>query len=370
LSFLEELTKLGLQNFSIDVALTKGMRASVPHRLQFLALEITSNCNLRCIHCYGDFGPVQDDKLTLSIEHQLRILRDAHDLGCKTVQFTGGEPTLSKRLFELIDFAKAVGFKHVIVYTNGTLITEKMAEKFRQREVTVHLSLYSHDQQTHDTITGFKGSFEMTRQGLLLLKQKGVDTAVGTPVMKQNQEDLESVKAFLNDIGIKKHFFDPIRPIGRAKLNIHPDKTEFLDCRFIRKPSFKTSRESYLRFKYGHICWLGCVEITATGDVLPCAFARNLVMGNVRDKPLKEIMENKEAARYWHLSKDGINICRDCEYRYCCFDCRPLAMNERSRLTLRGEYCTYNPYAGVWENWSPILEEIIKRNTLGGDNRE
>ena len=45
-------------------------------------------------------------------------------------------------------------------------------------------------------------------------------------------------------------------------------------------------------------------------------------------------------------------VCQDCEYRYVCFDCRPIseAVAGRNSNYLSSPYprCTYNPYTGEW----------------------
>jgi hypothetical protein len=54
----------------------------------------------------------------------------------------------------------------------------------------------------------------------------------------------------------------------------------------------------------------------------------------------------------WSATKDQVMVCRDCEYRYVCFDCRPLS---EAAAAGRADYlhapyprCTYNPYTGEW----------------------
>src|SRR5271157_1633672 len=60
-------------------------------KLDFLWLELTPRCNLRCSHCYADAGPNLPEGM--SYENWSDVLRQAFDLGCRSVQFTSGEPT-------------------------------------------------------------------------------------------------------------------------------------------------------------------------------------------------------------------------------------------------------------------------------------
>ena len=54
----------------------------------------------------------------------------------------------------------------------------------------------------------------------------------------------------------------------------------------------------------------------------------------------------------WHTTKDHVEKCKDCEYRYACNDCRPLAQGSDSgkRWLASSVDCLYNPYTGKWED--------------------
>ena len=56
---------------------------------------------------------------SLRLEDWLDALRQAADLGCRKVQFIGGEPTLHPNLTKLIVSARELGFTTVEVFTNG-----------------------------------------------------------------------------------------------------------------------------------------------------------------------------------------------------------------------------------------------------------
>ena len=60
--------------------------------LQFLWLELTNRCNLRCGHCYTDSHPGSGHRDRLTTEDLESVLRQAYALGCRSVQFIGGEP--------------------------------------------------------------------------------------------------------------------------------------------------------------------------------------------------------------------------------------------------------------------------------------
>jgi SPASM domain peptide maturase of grasp-with-spasm system len=71
--------------------------------------------------------------------------------------------------------------------------------------------------------------------------------------------------------------------------------------------------------------------------------------GNAATTPLRAAVERPEFRRLWSVTKDQVETCRDCEFRYVCTDCR--AYVEAS--TEGGAYpkpakCAYDPYAARW----------------------
>ncbi len=87
--------------------------------------------------------------------------------------------------------------------------------------------------------------------------------------------------------------------------------------------------------------------------------------GNSKNITLKEALNHKDFKKYWKLTKDEIEVCKDCEYRYICTDCR--AYTERSHTSKEGLdtskplKCGYNPYTGEWEDWN---KNILKQKAI------
>jgi hypothetical protein len=65
--------------------------------------------------------------------------------------------------------------------------------------------------------------------------------------------------------------------------------------------------------------------------------------------------------RAWASTKDQVAVCKDCEYRYVCFDCRPLSEGAAGGRAdyLHAPYprCTYNPYTGEWRGGLWTVDE-------------
>lgn len=346
-AFVRDLSNKGLIQLSSlpKPEIRKSGEKLLP-QLDFIWIEMTSRCNLRCLHCYADAEPEQTPDL--STEEIKRVVDQAADLGCKKIQFTGGECTLRGDLRDLIDHARSKGFDFIEVFTNGTLLTESMIRYFASSGVNVAMSVYSYRPETHDSITGIRGSFEKTLNSLKLLLAYGIPTRCATIAMKQNESDLDGTSYYLQQLGVQNRPPDPVRPSGRGCGMENWPQTYGLKT-VKTKPDFVANKEIYDRNISYNSCWFGKVAITNEGDVLPCVFARDQVAGNIKDQSLKEIIDNN-IFKFWNLTIDKIETCKDCEYRYLCHDCRPWAYGFTGNLYAKSPRCTYNPYTGEWDD--------------------
>ncbi|MHA2238501.1 MAG: radical SAM protein, partial [Candidatus Hodarchaeales archaeon] len=349
-NFIDNLTNQGFIQQSLEPKKLVQYEKT-PTKLDLLWIEVTPRCNLKCVHCYVTADEFRKDP-ELPKEVIIRVIDDAADEGCRRLQFTGGEPTLRADLHELINHASNTDIKKIEVFTNGTLLTEKMIKDFSDLGVTVALSIYSHKQEIHDEITQSHGSHRKTVNSLNLLLDYGIQVRCGIIAMKQNESELEETKNYLSRLGVITTSVDPIRPIGRGLDNTHwPSKSELF--KFRTEPNFYFNEQTFIKNHFWNACWFGKAAVSSSGDVLPCVFARDQVVGNVLYKRFRDILNGEKMLELWGLNKDEVEICRDCEYRYVCRDCRPWAYGLSGDLFSKSPRCAYDPKNGEWS--SPIL---------------
>lgn len=383
-SYWQTLVDLGLANLSKEMGNALPTLESTD-QLKFAWFEIvTDDCNERCAHCYADSMPrtyrrdliasgqiISSDSVNIIQENNqgkkrmtysdwITILKQSHELGCKSCQFIGGEPFLYKgengeTVLDLAEAAKSIGFKSIEIYTNGTLLTKSKVIRIKKLGIKIAVSLYSDDAKIHDEITRTHGSHDRTMKGLALLKKHEVRTRVEMVLMNPNQDTIESTIELRNEMGFSGRSPDPLRPKGRGDNPLlQPDFEKLVKYGLKLKPNFVADSKTIARFRTGHPCMLGKITVTEFGDVLPCIFSRNMVVGNVLvASHLRHILEGKALDRVWKATKDNVLVCKDCEYRYVCFDCRPLseAVANGNATYLDAPYprCTYNPYTGEWK---------------------
>lgn len=322
---------------------------SVEPSLGFFWLEMTFKCNLACIHCYGDCRTLPDPD-RMDSEGWRNVMLQASDLGCSRVQFIGGEPLLQKDLFQLVGFALDHGYSFIEIFSNLTLFKKERIPFLKDNGVHIATTLYSSNPKTHDGITGVKGSHTKTVKAITRLRDSDIPVRVAVIAMKQNQEDLSATVEFLQQLGVQYKLPDPVRPTGRGcsqeiqPLNLPPEFSGLMTA-----ADFWTDKHSFYFNKSNNSCWAGKIAITAAGEVIPCIFARDLVMGNVLERGLRDIVYDNALQKLWRLTKDQVEVCPDCEYRYACHDCRPLALAQGGNLYAKPPRCLYDPYRGKWQ---------------------
>jgi radical SAM protein with 4Fe4S-binding SPASM domain len=372
-AYWETLVSLGLAEPTDSVRIA-ALPTRETERLSFAWFEIvTDDCNERCAHCYADSMPrtyrkAQKQALPVVCEEPakprmthadwLAAIEDAARLGARACQFIGGEPFLyrgprGETVFDLVLAAKQAGFTLVEIFSNGTLITREKAIRLKELGAQVACSLYSDQAEVHDSITRTPGSHAKTTAALAVLRELGVPVRAEIVLMQPNQHTIESTITFRSRHGYGERGPDPLRPKGRGDdPRLLPSFDHLVRYGLILEPNFVATRETVAHYASGHSCLLGKIAITEFGDVFPCIFSRNHPVGNLLvSRDLAPILRG--ALRpYWTATKDSVMVCRDCEYRHVCFDCRPLSEASSGGRAdyLHAPYprCTYNPYTGEW----------------------
>lgn len=160
-------------------------RIFLPWSHDSLLYEVTTRCNLRCVHCYNvwkdDVGYSEEE---LPTDRALELIgRAIRETGCKQFTFTGGEPTLRDDLEELVA-AAASRCEHVTLITNGTLLPEERVKSLIDAGVPLfELPLNSAERTVHNRMAGGVDCFDKVTRAAADVRYHGADLAfvfVGT----------------------------------------------------------------------------------------------------------------------------------------------------------------------------------------------
>ena len=312
-------------------------------------LEVTQCCNLKCIHCYEGCRHVSSPR-KLSKRQWFEIIDQIAELGSENVVVIGGEPSCSRITPEIIEYLAQKKLRTTVI-TNGVAIGRRLRRAIVSNKVKVRISIYGHCAEVHDRVTGVSGSFQKTMDSVAYFLSHNVRVDANVVLMRENEQHLHEIEEHLKSIGVTGYKFDVIRSVFAGTQSAHsPETEEVLRLGRLSRPRFKISEKQFLNAMHRHPCWNRKVSVGEDGKVMPCVFARNIIVGDLRKQRLCDICNSKELMSCWGLKMDDVSVCSDCEFRYACRDCRPLAISVRNCRTDKMPKCDYNPVSGVWGN--------------------
>jgi len=137
------------------------------------------------------------------------------------------------------------------------------------------------------------------------------------------------------------------KPEGQAANIIYvTDKISGAEhCGNITSKKFSINIKTFTEAQKHNTCLNKKISIDAVGKIKNCPSCGNS-FGNMKDTRLSEAMNKKGFKDLWVISKDQIEICKDCEFRYICTDCRAYIKNP-DNIYSKPEKCPYDPYTAT-----------------------
>lgn len=185
-------------------------------RRPIVVWNLTRTCNLKCVHCYTS-SEAKRYPGEVTTEQAKATLDDLAEFKVPAVLFSGGEPLVRPDLFELAEYARSKGL-HVVLSTNGTLITRETAQKLKDLEFAyVGISLDSAIPAVHDEFRGVEGAFERTMAGFRHCRAVGQKVGLRLTLTKHTAENLDQLFDLIEREGIDRACFYHLCPAGRGK---------------------------------------------------------------------------------------------------------------------------------------------------------
>ncbi len=113
-----------------------------------------------------------------------------------------------------------------------------------------------------------------------------------------------------------------------------------------------------------HKSYNGCLykklTIDRHGNIKNCP-AMTKIHGHASETRLEDVLKDEKFRTLWTVKKDDIAVCKDCEFRYNCTDCRAF-LTDPEDIYSKPMKCGYNPYTNKWEEWSKSLLRRHEKN--------
>lgn len=288
-------------------------------------MYLTDRCNQKCLHCAAD---AKIHRPELSTEQWIQIIENVEGSLRKQGRnacfiWFGGDPTLRKDIKDIIKYCGERGYYQAIS-TNGMLFDEDLAKFCAEQKMShVFISFDSVYPEKAAKIRGVPKAYENAERAIKASVKYGNFTICTATVMKQNIDELEEIKALLDNWGAIPYFRAVIKQRNAAanwdKIGLNNEEyKKFYDFKFqyvveaIRKGEATSLNKFYT---YDMVPFMECPvndkELTAlewgvgcqacrsvsgidiNGDVFPCDYPSELTLGNVLEQSFTDIMESQ-----------------------------------------------------------------------------
>ena len=319
-------------------------------RLLTLDIELSRQCNFKCIYCYSNAGhPLADE---LNFEQISSTILQGKCLGAKKIIIVGGgEPLIYPHLKEIIDVIRNNGMK-AVVFTNGTNLDPALAKFFYMRQVAIVLKMNSMNPSIQDYLCGIHGTSAIIDNALNNLFDVGYPgndhmLGIASVICRYNCNEIADLWRWARQKNIVP-YIETLTPQGRGKSEDLSVDKQTLKHVFENLSSID-SREFSISWDSIHppLAGLSCLRhlyscyVKSDGSIQPCA-GIEISTGNVKNSSLEGILSNSP------IMKDMKNIdylvkgkCKTCNLNPDCYGCRGGAFQSTGDYLAEDPLCWY-----------------------------
>lgn len=176
----------------------------------FQFISVTNDCNLNCQGCWVSRGEKSD---SLDVAKVHKIINDSKKYGSYFFGILGGEPLMYKSLIEIFKLHPDCYFQ---LFTNGTLLNDKVAGELRKCANVTPLISFEGDEQVADIRRGSKHVYSRTLNAVNTAVDNKLITGVAISVCKSNIDMAlsEDFVEMLHNSGVIYLWYYIYRPTG------------------------------------------------------------------------------------------------------------------------------------------------------------
>ncbi len=275
----------------------------------FLELIITYRCNLRCRHCLvGDLRYSEDADMSLEIVR--KIASEVRKYSIFEVVLTGGEPTIRKDFFTILEWLSDSG-AFIAVTTHGLTLSKRKIERMRDYNIFKYVvSLEGATSKTHDFIRG-NGTFNAVIRTIERIRDyTEAVIEINVTCGKHNIGEIEDIVNLAHRMGAQIVNFSRLRPWGWGS-SLRPYLLDSSEISFLNR-KIKELRKKYKDIYIGgdmpimverqaFVCdAMFAFTIQPNGNVLPCTTfeqspTAEVILGNMNNQDIAGIWNSEKA---------------------------------------------------------------------------
>ncbi|MGB4593017.1 MAG: radical SAM protein [Coriobacteriia bacterium] len=350
----------------------KALKASELGRPSDVIWNITNRCNLLCSHCYmaADGHALPDQ---LSDEETIDLVRRFGEAGVPAVFLSGGEPMMRPNFWEILAEVNAQGVRPTIS-TNCTLVNAESAKRLADYGVRwIATSMYG-PADFHDAMVGVPGTHARVVSAIKALRAEGVGVVLKSALSVDTWPHIFDIIQMAKDLDCGLIYICDLITAGRSEgeddsrvtveqwreladfivedmldpsvkleydIGAIPSVIPYIAERFIERGQDVSKGLERLKIMSACPVGKGHMNINSEGGIMPCQFAQDWVVGNIRDMSLAEAT----AALYQIDLQESEGQCAPdvCEYSRICRGCRAKAWQREGNYMAEDTTCILHP---------------------------
>lgn len=314
--------KMYIEKISKDPEWKKYLFFTPPLYFRRAFIELDNKCDSNCFFCNNDeyirrnmcLGCnkfISEDKV-LTEEDLFGVLEKLKKLECEEINFTGGNIFLDwSKTKKIVQKAYELKFKNINIIWGSKTIETSILNSLKKLNITLIVQKYVEPEINFNNDNLIK-----------TLKQSDLDVGFILLLKYENSNYLEEILKSLNSTLNCKFIFFDLLLLKNCK-----DTKRYM--KEINQIPITKMDEFFIKRKFNN-CLNGTISITTDGYITPCFGLREYKLGHVYK--FSEIFKSKSIDEFWELSKEKIEGCKECQFRYACNDCRSIEIKFGSSL--------------------------------------
>ena len=186
----------------------------------YIAWQVTNECNLACLHCIEESGPGKAFHDELGDEQVFSVLEQALDLEVPYLSFSGGEPMVHPRFFDMVEYVCGRNGQ-LKIETNGHYLTPENCARLKALGVkAVQVSLDGASRETFNRMR-VRGNFDQVLEGVRNLCAAGVPIEINYSPTRFNTHEIGAAVDLAAELGAYSFYTGRTMYTGNAVKTWH-----------------------------------------------------------------------------------------------------------------------------------------------------
>lgn len=278
-----------------------------------IMIEVTNECNLKCITCYSHQDGREKKYMDFSVFK--KIIDELPYKDYKTISlYNYGEPLMHKQISEFVSYAKQNWIKNVKIATNGTFLNAKKSlELIKAWLDYISISVDGTSQEIYEKFrVGWNLSLVMKNIAILeKLKEKlwyGPIIELQFIIMAHNEKQIENIKLLAEKLWVDVLRYKTVLIKEKKWSSLIPNDKKY---------------SRYLNLEKSNSCMkpVEWVVVNVDWKVIPCCYITDKyidvhTLWNIVETNLVDLYNSKKSQDFVRSvvnNKQSVNYCRDCE---------------------------------------------------------